>query len=93
MKGNIYYIDGSFGHINGADGKEYFFRKNDLKNCTIYHLTEGDYVEFEIVEKPNLRYDHAVDIRKKRKENYKSPKRRIIFDTWRIGDTYCTQRI
>ena len=72
MKGNIYYIDGSFGHINGADGKEYFFSKNDLKNCTIYQLTEGDYVEFEIVEKPNMRYDRAVDIRKKGSVSSKS---------------------
>lgn len=37
--GGKIYVDG---------GKEFFFHKNDLSNCTIYQLKEGDVVEFDI---------------------------------------------
>ena len=40
MKGNIYYIEGSYGYINGDDSAVYFFHKNDLLNCTIYQLND-----------------------------------------------------
>lgn len=45
MKGNIYYIEGNCGRINGEDNAVYFFHKNDLLNCTIYQLSEGDYLK------------------------------------------------
>ena len=65
MKGNIYYIEGSYGYINGDDSAVYFFHKKDLLNCTIYQLNDGDYVEFEIQKQSNFKRDKAVKIRKK----------------------------
>lgn len=65
MKGNIYYIEGNCGRINGEDNAVYFFHKNDLLNCTIYQLSEGDYVEFEVEKQSNFKNDKAVKIRKK----------------------------
>ncbi len=65
MKGNIYYIEGSYGYINGDDSAVYFFHKNDLLNCTIYQLNDGDYVEFEVQKQSDFKKDKAIKIRKK----------------------------
>ena len=59
MKGNIYYIEGSYGYINGDDSTVYFFHKNDLLNCTIYQLNDGDYVEFEVQKQSDFKKDKA----------------------------------
>lgn len=65
MKGNIYFIkNNSYGFINGDDGKEYYFHKVDLRNCTIYQLTEGNRVEFRVVDCPNEKRGKATYIRK-----------------------------
>ena len=64
MQGNIYYIEKHHGFINGQDSQTYFFYKDDLINCTIYQLFEGDLVEFDIKKEPNERCDRAVRIRK-----------------------------
>lgn len=53
MRGNIneikfnYYGKKTFGYIWGEDNNKYFFHKNDLINCNIFNLEEGDSVEFE----------------------------------------------
>lgn len=65
MYGNIYYIERSWGVINGDDDKEYFFHKTALSNCTIYQLSEGDRVEFQVVAEPEQTRDRAVQVRKK----------------------------
>lgn len=73
MKGNISYIkNGSYGFINGEDLLEYFFDKDGLKNCTIYQLSEGDYVEFKIEIQLGQKRDKAVDIIKKSSTSYRS---------------------
>ena len=73
MKGNISYIKkGSYGFINGEDLLEYFFDKDGLKNCTIYQLSEGDYVEFKIEIQLGQKRDKAVDIIKKSSTSYRS---------------------
>jgi len=36
----------TFGFILGEDGQDYFFHKNDLINCSMARLQEGDPVEF-----------------------------------------------
>ena len=64
MRGNIYYIEKHHGFINGQDSKIYFFHKDDLTNCTIYQLNDGDYVEFEIVKQEFRKNDKAIRIRK-----------------------------
>lgn len=52
MNGNISHIctiDGrlqTYGFIFGEDGQDYFFHKNNLTNCPITWLQEGDPVEF-----------------------------------------------
>ena len=65
MKGNIYYIEGNYGYINGDDHNVYFFHKHDLLNCTIYQLSDGDYIEFEVEKQSDFKYDKAIKIRKK----------------------------
>lgn len=65
MNGNIYYIERSWGVINGDDGKEYFFYKTALTNCTIYQLSEGDRVEFQAIAEPTQSRDRAERVRKK----------------------------
>lgn len=64
MRGNIYYIEKHHGFINGQDSKIYFFHKDDLTNCTIYQLNDGDYVEFEILKQEFRKNDKAIRIRK-----------------------------
>lgn len=65
MKGNVFYIVNSkWGIINGADGKEYFFHKTSLLNCTIYQLSEGDYVSFDCITQKDQKRDAAIKIRK-----------------------------
>jgi len=46
MQGNISEIRNGYGFIYGSDRNDYFFHKNDLTNCTIFSLEEGDSVEF-----------------------------------------------
>jgi cold shock CspA family protein len=71
MNGNISEIKlndrgaKTFGFIYGNDGNDYFFHKNNLENCTIYQLEEGDCVEFEVEEDPFRDRDNAVKIRKR----------------------------
>lgn len=65
MKGNIYYIEGNCGRINGEDNAVYFFHKNDLLNCTIYQLSEGDYVEFEVENKVIIRMIRLLRLERK----------------------------
>ena len=68
MRGNIEVIkenmNGSltYGFIF-ADNCSYFFHKSDLKNCTIYQLSEGDTVEFETAAGNNGK-DKAINVRK-----------------------------
>ena len=64
MEGNIFYIadENTYGFINGLDDNVYFFHKNNLLNCTIYNLFEGDLVEFDSTK--NDRGLKAVNIRK-----------------------------
>ena len=69
MEGNIYIINGSYGFINGDDNNEYYFNKNGLINCTIYQLSEGDRVGFDITVQPDQKRDMAINIRKKDKIN------------------------
>lgn len=38
----------TYGFILGEDHQDYFFHKNDLINCSISQLQEGDSVEFEL---------------------------------------------
>lgn len=51
MKGNIYEIkNNSYGFISVENTYEQvFFHKNDLTNCTLRQLEEGDDVEFDMV--------------------------------------------
>lgn len=64
MEGNIFFIadENTYGFINGLDDNVYFFHKNNLLNCTIYNLFEGDLVEFDSTK--NDRGLKAVNIRK-----------------------------
>lgn len=64
MKGSIYYIEGMHGYINGNDNKVYYFQKNDLLNCTIYQLEDGDPVDFEAQRQTEYKNDRARRIRK-----------------------------
>lgn len=52
MIGSVYALkyDKNYGFIYVDGGKQYFFHKNELKNCTMYQLNEGDVVEFDIKE-------------------------------------------
>lgn len=71
MNGNILllkenkYGSKTYGFITGEDGKEYFFHKSSIINCTIFQLEEGDTVEFV----PNIKYNEnrnrATNVRKK----------------------------
>lgn len=67
MKGNIYeIINNSYGFISVQTGKpkeRVFFHKNDLTNCSIRQLDDGDAVEFEIVDGRNG-LPKAVKVRK-----------------------------
>ncbi|WP_298040113.1 cold-shock protein [uncultured Campylobacter sp.] len=38
-----FFSNKGFGFIEGSDGLEYFFHKNDIQS---YHIKEGDLVEF-----------------------------------------------
>lgn len=50
MKGNVFSIKNStYGFIFMEDGETCFFHKNDLKNCSIRQIEEGDYLEFDVV--------------------------------------------
>lgn len=62
MEGNIYYIRAHDGKINGKDGHEYYFSRNDLKNCVISDLHEGDSVEFSVLIDNGRR--RAIKLRK-----------------------------
>jgi cold shock CspA family protein len=64
MRGNIYEIkNNAFGFITAAETSEtVFFHKNDLTNCTIYQLEEGDTVEFDLQSSSKGLY--AVNVRK-----------------------------
>lgn len=52
MNGNITnictndYGNQTYGFILGEDGRDYFFHRNNLINCSIVRLQEGDPVEF-----------------------------------------------
>ena len=52
MNGNITnictndYGNRTYGFILGEDGRDYFFHRNNLINCSIVRLQEGDPVEF-----------------------------------------------
>ncbi len=65
MKGNIYEIRNySYGFITAETTYEtVFFHKNDLTNCSIRQLEEGDAVEFDVVPGRNGRLA-AINIRK-----------------------------
>ena len=53
MKGNIHSIKGSFGFIfNEKENKDIFFGGEDLTNCNIRQLQEGDTVEFDLERNP-----------------------------------------
>lgn len=56
----------AYGFILGEDGQNYFFHKNNLTNCSISQLQEGDSVEFT-PERSRRNPDkmEAVDVRKR----------------------------
>ncbi len=66
MKGYVLEKRGSYGFISTDQGEEFFFHKEQLKNCTFRQLEEGDPVEFEI--EPGLvqegKHKTALEIRK-----------------------------
>lgn len=55
MNGNIISLctngrrQRTYGFILGEDHKEYFFHKNDLINCSMVRIQEGDSVEFVLM--------------------------------------------
>lgn len=70
MKGNVSKLVApdfnsypSYGFISMEDGQSFFFHKNELVNCNIRQLEEGDAVEFEIGTGNNGR-ECAVNVRK-----------------------------
>ena len=75
MKGSILYIGKNpygtktYGLIYGEDGNEYHFRRDDLTNCTIYQLEDGDAVEFDCRTAPNQKRDSAISVRKRTSSN------------------------
>ena len=46
--------DRGFGFIRGGDGQEVFFHRSSLDGITFESLAEGQEVEFEIEQSPNL---------------------------------------
>lgn len=68
MIGNIneLYSENRKGLILGEDNILYFFRADDLLNCSRFQIEEGDQVEFGVVNKlPGTKHDRAIKIRKK----------------------------
>ncbi len=71
MNGNIYILKENkngaktYGFITGEDGKEYFFHKDSIINCTIYQLEEGDTVEFVPETESTGSRGRATNVRKK----------------------------
>ena len=68
MNGNIsnFGHNKNFGFILGEDNKTYFFHKNDLNNISMFHLQEGDAVEFTPI--PSDQYPekwNAKEVRKR----------------------------
>lgn len=65
MIGSVYALkyDKNYGFIYVDGGEQYFFHRNELRNCTMYQLNEGDVVEFDTKEyNDKIR---AANVRKK----------------------------
>jgi cold shock CspA family protein len=52
MNGTIKSVnmDKGYGFIKGEDGKEYFFHRSALKNCSLGDMEDGREVTFEEAE-------------------------------------------
>lgn len=71
MIGSVYALkyDKNYGFIYVDGGEQYFFHRNELRNCTMYQLTEGDVVEFDTKE-----YNGKIQAANVRKKYQAEPK-------------------
>lgn len=71
VMGSIHELNNSSGRIYVDGDRAYFFHKNDLTNCNIRNLVEGDVMEFNI-EEDEIGRKKAINVRKKYQADSKS---------------------